>query len=231
MPEVKGRGATVVRAFHAGLRALDELPEVVVKLDADVTFEPDYFARLLAAFADDPRLGIASGSAYEQDARGEWQQQFHTTTNVWGATRAYRRECLVDVLPLEEHMGWDGIDRLKAHVRGWGTKTLRDLPFYHHRREGSRDGARVRAWWARGDGFHYMGYRPSYVVLGALHHAVRQPVALATIAGYAAAGLRQKPTCADPDVRSTLRREQRLSTILARRREVLGKLASFSSFS
>jgi glycosyltransferase involved in cell wall biosynthesis len=223
MPSRHGRGATVVRAFHAGLGALEELPDVLVKLDADVTFEPDYFRRLLEEFERDPELGIASGSAWERNGRGEWSQQFHTATNVWGASRAYRRECLVGVLPLEEHMGWDGIDRLKAHLRGWSTRTILDLPFYHHRREGSRDGARARAWWARGDGFHYMGYRPSYVFLGALHHALTQPAALATIAGYTTAALRRKPTCPDPEVRTTLRYEQRLGTILARRREVLGK--------
>ena len=43
-----------VFAFTAGLALLDPPPDVAVKLDADVSIEPDYFERLLAAFAEDP---------------------------------------------------------------------------------------------------------------------------------------------------------------------------------
>ena len=38
-----------------------------------------------------------------------------TGSTVWGATRAYRWECLQQVLPLEERLGWDGIDEFKAN--------------------------------------------------------------------------------------------------------------------
>ena len=62
------RGGAVVRAFNARRRLADSVPDVVVKLDADVSLEPDYFERLLAAFAADPQLGIASGTCFEQRA-------------------------------------------------------------------------------------------------------------------------------------------------------------------
>ena len=64
------RGAPIVRALHAGLDGLDLEPDVIVNVDADVTMEPDYFERLLEAFARDPSLGIASGSAWELGQRG-----------------------------------------------------------------------------------------------------------------------------------------------------------------
>ena len=47
-----------------------------------------------------------------------------TGSTVWGATRAYRWECLQRVLPLEERLGWDGIDEFKANALGWRTETL-----------------------------------------------------------------------------------------------------------
>jgi len=219
------RGAPVVRAFHKGLEALERPVDVVVKLDADVSFEPDYFERLLQAFARDARLGIASGSAYEQGRDGVWRQQFGTGGSVWGASRAYRWQCLQEVLPLDEYMGWDGIDRVKANMRGWTTRTLLELPFRHHRSEGEREGQRYRHWAARGDCFYYMGYRRWYVVLGALHHARREPAALAMITGHLAASLRRKRRCPDPAVRAYLRREQRFGTLLQRRREALGTAA------
>lgn len=219
------RGGPVVRAFHAGvdrLRALGPLPEVVVKVDADVSFPPEYFARLLAAFAEDERLGIASGSAWELEG-GSWRQHHMTGDQVWGAARAYRRECLDVVLPLEERMGWDGIDVYKAALAGWRARTLVDLRFDHHRREGERDGARRRAWAAQGRASHFMGYRFPYLVARALHHARREPAALAMVGGYVAATARGEPRCDDPVVRAAVRDDQRLRHLLRRAREAAGR--------
>lgn len=215
------RGGPIVRAFHAGLAALEGRPDVVVKLDADISMGPDYFQRLLAAFSENPSLGIASGSGYERE-NGTWVQRHTTGTSVWGASRAYRWECLQDVLPLEERMGWDGIDEFKAKLRGWKTETLVDLPFRHHRREGERDGASHRAWMARGQAAHYMGYRSWYLGLRALHHARRDRSALAMVWAYALSGLRGDPRHPDPAVRQELRRQQSLARVLTRRREKLG---------
>lgn len=215
------RGAPIVRAFHHGVATLHDLPDIVVKLDADISFEADYFERLLEKFAQDPRLGIASGMAYESDA-GQWQPRFNTADSVWGAIRAYRRECLQDVLPLEEHMGWDGIDELKARSRGWTTATFRDIPFRHHRPEGVRDGARRHAWTARGRAAHYMGYRAWYLGLRALYHARQEPAALAMLWGFALARVKHEPVCPDESVRTRLRREQSLASLPRRLRDASG---------
>src|SRR5262245_52630980 len=43
-------GAPIVRAFRLGLEELTERPDVIVKLDADVSMESDYFERLLGFF-------------------------------------------------------------------------------------------------------------------------------------------------------------------------------------
>lgn len=214
------RGTPVVHAFHAGLAALDDVPDVVVKLDADLSFEPDYFERLMAAFAADPRLGMASGSAWELED-GEWREQYMTGESVWGAARAYRRECLGDVLPLEPRMGWDGIDALKAAVAGWRTKTLFDLPFRHHRAEGERDG-RKRAWYALGRCAHFMGYRPSYQLVRAAHHLRHDRAAIGLLTGYVSSAVAREPQCSDRAAIDYLRDRQRLRSLLARRREALG---------
>ena len=215
------RGAPIVRAFASGVALLDPQPEVVVKLDADVSMAPDHFERLLGAFAAEPALGIASGRA-EELADGEWRPRFNTGSSVWGAARAYRRECLADVSPLEERMGWDGIDEVKARLHGWTTRTLRDVSFRHHRLEGERDGSRWRAWSARGRAAHYMGYRSWYLALRALHHSRTEPAAVAMLVGYGRAALLREPVCPDERVRDSLRSEQSLSNIRSRRREAMG---------
>jgi poly-beta-1,6-N-acetyl-D-glucosamine synthase len=215
------RGGPIVRAFQAGIEALGPGQDLVAKVDADITFERDYFERLLQAFAADERLGIASGTCYELQ-EGEWVQRFGTAANVWGAARAYRAECLTEVLPLEERIGWDGVDVIKANVRGWRTATLLDLPFRHHRLEAARERGRWHGWAVQGDAAHFMGYRFSYLVLRTLFQARKDGSALGMLWGYARAALARAPAVDDPGVREYVRREQRLRDLPARRREALG---------
>jgi biofilm PGA synthesis N-glycosyltransferase PgaC len=217
------RGAPIARAFQTGLRALRAPTDIVVKVDADVSFEPDYFAVVLAAFEADQSLGMASGSAYEQQADGHWQQQQVTGASVWGASRAYRWACLQEVLPFEEFMGWDGIDQIKANMYGWTTTTLGDLPFRHHRREGERDGSRKRVWQAQGHAAYFMGYRWWYLLFRALHRARSEPSALTMISAYLNDVVRRAPRCGDPAVRTHVRRTQTLSALPARMREATGR--------
>jgi glycosyltransferase involved in cell wall biosynthesis len=220
--ERPARGGAVVRAFHAGVDALDVTPEVVVKLDADVSMSADYFETLVAAFAADPKLGMASGhELVEED--GVWVRRHQARASVvWGPARAYRWTCLFDVLPLEERMGWDAIDEFKANVRGWRTGTLSEIEYRHHRREGERDGARLRFWSTEGSAAFFMGYRPSYLVLRSLFRALREPSALAMISGYAGAAIRREDRLADRRAMEYLRSQQRLRTLWVRSREARG---------
>jgi len=214
------RGAAAVRAFTAGIESLSELPDIVVNLDADVSMEPDHFEQLLAEFASDPKLGIASGTCWElQD--GSWRPQYVTRGHARGAVRAYRRECLRDVLPLVESMAWDSIDELKAQVSGWRVRNL-PFPIRHHRPLGRRE-ARLFVWVEEGEMAHFEGYRPSYLVLRAAYQALRHPVALAMLYGYARAVMRRSPRYDDSAVLKLLRDEQALRRLPRRIREALGR--------
>ncbi len=218
------RGGPVARAFMAGLEALDGAPDVIVKLDADVSFAPDYFERLLAEFEADAELGIASGTCYELEG-GEWRPRHVTGGRVRGASRAYRRECLKDVLPLEDRPGWDGIDELRAAARGWRTTSFTHLRFLHHRAVGERDASRRAQLFRTGRATYYTGYRPSYLVLRSLYNARREPIAVAMIAGYVTAAMRREPRCDDEGVRAFIRSEQSFRRLPLRVREALGRRA------
>jgi glycosyltransferase involved in cell wall biosynthesis len=220
-PQPYARGGPIVRAFQAGVSALAEPVDVVVKLDADITLDPGYFEELLRRFAADPTLGIASGTCLEQEG-GRWVARRVTADHVWGCCRAYRADCFAEVAPLEERMGWDGIDAFKASARGWTTGTLDGLSFRHHRPEGSRDG-RLDRWRIRGDAAHYMGYRPSFLVLRSIRRAREDPAALAMLVGFAAAAARREPRIPDPSAVATLRRQQRFRELPLRALETFGR--------
>ncbi|MEW6581825.1 MAG: glycosyltransferase family A protein [Actinomycetota bacterium] len=216
------RGAPAVRAFQAGLAALDAPVAFVANHDADITVPPGYYARLLDEFAADPTLGIAGGTCFERHD-GVWGQRFVTGTTVWGGSRVYRRECLDDVQPIEERLGWDGMAEAKANMCGWTTRLVPDLPFLHHRPEGARDGAVWAARVAQGRSAHYMGYRPWYLVLRAVRHSLRDPAGMGLLWGYLAAAARREPPCADTRIRDYVRRQQSLGNLPARARETLGR--------
>jgi glycosyltransferase involved in cell wall biosynthesis len=206
LAEGRGAGRDVI-AFNAGIAALAGPSDIVLKLDADVSVAPDYFERLLAAFAADPDLGIAGGICLEL-VDGKWTPQRVTGDHVRGAVRAYRWECFVAVTPLVERLGWDGIDEIKARTLGWRTRSLPELEFFHHRRLGSRDGRR-RAWAGQGEAAHYMGYRPTYLMLRTLIHMRRDVAASAMALAYTRSALERRPRHADEVVVQRLRKEQR----------------------
>jgi glycosyltransferase involved in cell wall biosynthesis len=220
---VANRGAPIVRALHAGIAALEEdPPEIVVNVDADVSFDPTYFEELLDRFGVDPSLGIASGSAYEL-VRGSWQQRFVTGSTVWGASRAYRWTCLQQLLPLEERVGWDGADEFKANARGWCTATFEDLPFRHHRPEGARDGSAWRARVNQGETAYFLGYRAWYLTLRALWNGRRDITALGLIWGYLTSAFRRRERTMDDAGRAYLRLQQSPRNLWRRAFEATGR--------
>lgn len=215
------RGAPIVRALHAGIEEFDVDYDVLVNVDADISMEPDYFEQLLGRFEADRELGIASGSATEL-RNGEWEQRFVTGSTVWGASRAYRRACLEQLLPFEQRVGWDGLDEFKANANGWRTRAFEDLLFKHHRPEGERDGAAWRARRNQGNAAYFFGYRAWYLVLRSLWNARREPAALAMIWGYTAAAVRREERSTDESGRAYLRRQQSLLRLPLRAIEAAG---------
>jgi poly-beta-1,6-N-acetyl-D-glucosamine synthase len=217
------RGAPIVRSLHSAIKSLAaDPPEIVVNVDADISMEADYFERLLAKFAEDRSLGIASGSAFELED-GSWRQRFVTGSTVWGASRAFRWQCLQEILPFEERVAWDGIDEFKANARSWRTHAFEELHFRHHRREGERDGSTWQARRNQGHAAYYLGYRPWYLALRALWNARREPAALGMIQGYAAAALRREPRTGDAAARAYLRGQQSLLRLRLRSLEASGR--------
>ena len=208
-------GEPIVRAFLAGLERIAAPVDVIVKLDADVSFDDDHFERLLDAFVANPRLGIAGSTCLEERA-GRWAEVTTAAHHVRGAVRAYRRECLATVGPLAPTLGWDSADELKAGAIGWQTETLAGVTFRHHRPLGARDGRRWTRARRQGRASHYLGYRFWYLTLRALRRSLDDPAAVAMLWGFLEAAVRRLPRHPDPDVRREARRRQSLSQLPGR---------------
>jgi biofilm PGA synthesis N-glycosyltransferase PgaC len=201
-------------AFRRGLNALPGPVDVFVKVDADTSFDGDYFARLLERFVEQPDLGIGGGSCYEL-VDGSWERIKVSGSHPRGASRAYRWALLDDVFALEPELGWDGVDEVMAELRGYRTAGFHDFGFRHHRKVGERDG-RLRAGSALGRQAWYMGYRPSYLLLRAVYRARENAASLAMVWGYAAAAVSGAPQCPNPRITQRVRDGQRLRVVMRR---------------
>jgi biofilm PGA synthesis N-glycosyltransferase PgaC len=209
------REGRALDSFKLGVERLPRRVDVVVKADADTSYGPDYFSRLLESFAARPDLGIAGGACYELE-QGEWVRQRVVPTHPRGASRAYRWECLDSVMTLEARMGWDGLDEARAALGGYRSETLIDLSFRHHRKTGGRERSSLRHGTAQGRAAWYMGYRPSYLLLRTLYRVRRDPASVGMVLGYVAAGLERAPRHPEPAVVRHLRSTQRLGAVMRR---------------
>jgi glycosyltransferase involved in cell wall biosynthesis len=183
--------------------------EHLLRVDADVTFGPDYVIQLLEEFVREPRLGIASGMLYEQ-RRSQWQPlstpRFHTSA----PSKIYSRACFAAIGGIEADLGWDTIDDARALMRGYITRHFSHIPSFHHRRMGSAKGL----WRGRlnmGKAAYKAGYLPAFMAARALRHAFAAPWSMGgalMMTGYLWCWMRREPLLAEPELAQFIRAQQ-----------------------
>ena len=129
-------GQGVIAAFNRGVQELDGLGyEFIAKLDCDLRFPPDYFARLMAQFGNDGQLGIASG-VYLEQREGRWLPVGMPAYHAAGACKFMRKRCFDEIGGFVLHRGWDTLDEIRAQMHGWKTCHFPELQFFHLKCEG-----------------------------------------------------------------------------------------------
>jgi biofilm PGA synthesis N-glycosyltransferase PgaC len=183
----------------------------VGKLDADIELPREYFERLILEFARDQELGIAGGTLVER-GRGGWQEDRNPAYHVRGALKLYSLACFRAIGGIDERLGWDTIDETYARMRGYRTRSYRDLVGRHHRVSGSADGA-LRGHARHGQCAYILHYGLGWVGLRSLRVAAayRPPGAAgaAFLFGYLRSAARREPRVDDPAFRRFTRRELR----------------------
>jgi poly-beta-1,6-N-acetyl-D-glucosamine synthase len=209
---VRRAGAGVVEAFYAGFEHLaTEQWQYLVKMDGDVTFEPDYFERCLAKFIAEPRLGIGGGQI-SNVVNGTLRPEstVDPAFHVRGATKIYRRKCWDDIGGLVQAAGWDTIDELKANMLLWSTRTFCDIKIIHHRPAGAAYGT-WRNWMKNGLANYVAGYHPIFMLLKCISRVVQRPygiAALGLLIGYWGGYVKHTWRVNDPAFVRYFRRQQ-----------------------
>ncbi len=144
-----------------------------IRMDGDVTFDPNFFECIFQKFEDDPKLGIASGVCYVQERDGlveEKHPRFHTR----GPLKIYRIECFKAIGGLDPEEGWDTIDEIKANMLGWQTGSFPELKVYHLRKTQTASGV-LRGYRNVGKVSYYAGYHPIFMLFRSIKNMFSKP--------------------------------------------------------
>lgn len=198
-------GSAVIRAFEAGYDLVKEQAhDYVVKLDCDLSFEPDYFAEILARCSQNPRLGIVSGVYYEPGALGEWHEIRMPDYHAAGASKVMRRDCFEAIGGFVPSRGWDTVDEIRARNLGWDTTHFPDLKMKHWKSEGSGIGV-WRTSQMHGEIFYLTGGSKLFLLFKILHRIVCRPFVVGAVGltlGYLRSILqRRQPLVSEAEAR------------------------------
>jgi poly-beta-1,6-N-acetyl-D-glucosamine synthase len=203
-------GGGVVDAFNDGYRSLNCSDwNFIVKLDGDLSFDPNYFEKCFDEFERNPKLGVGGGViCYIVNGAKEFEEC--PTFHVRGATKIYRKNCWVAIGGFWPVPGWDTMDEVKASMLGWTTNSFPDLHLLHHRSTGTAEGI-----WAglvkNGRANYICGYHPLFMLSKCILRLVRKPYIIGAVAlmyGYLTGYLKRVPRVDDPEAIGYLRRQQ-----------------------
>jgi len=230
MPEHRDRQfAAKAHCFNAGYERVKDLKfELVGNLDADITFDPDYYEFLLRKFAQMRDLGVAGTPFVEDFDQPENHSYAHASANlehVSGACQMFRRACFDAVggyVPIKGG-GIDWLAVTTARMRGWKTRTFLEKICFHHRKMGTAGRGRLIARFRHGQEDYYVGGHPLWQVLRGIFQMREKPYVfggLLLLAGYAWALVTRMQRPIPPELIAFHRAEQ-----MARLRQILSRVA------
>ena len=220
-PQRKDRNfAGKAHAFNVGLERVRSLNfDVIGNLDADISFDPDYFEFLLSKFAENPRLGV-TGTTMREANHDPLKDTFYHFRDVFGACQLFRRECFEEVggyTPIK----WGGIDWVAvrtARLNGWKTRSFPDKIFFHHRAMGETESNVWKARFDYGRKDYFLGNHPLWQVFRVGYQMLKWPYVVGGLmlaAGYIYSFFARIERPVGPELLRFHRREQleRLKTL------------------
>lgn len=206
--------AAKVYAFEKGQQLMQDLQyDFIGNLDADVSFQKDYYEILLNTFKKNPKLGVIGGILFD-NMKGKFHKQPANPQSVGGPIQFFRKICYEEIdgyIPLKNGME-DGVAEIMARQKGWVTKSFPELKVLHHRREGTAKQSILKMRFNTGVNQYQLGYLIIYQALrSTLHFKVRPYIigGYLMFAGYIYAWACRKPRIVSNKFVDYLRYEQK----------------------
>ena len=216
MPERRERHfAGKVQAFDAGYARVRHLNyEVIGSLDADVSFDQDYFSFLLCKLAEDHTLGVV-GTPFREGSNQRYDYRYVSIEHVSGCCQLFRRECFEQIggyLPVKGGC-IDHIAVVSARMKGWKTRTFTDMVVMHHRLMGTADLGALSTSFRNGRKDYMIGNHPVWEMFRAAYQTTKKPYVVGSfllLSGYVWSLLRRVERPVSNELVVFVRREQML---------------------
>jgi glycosyltransferase involved in cell wall biosynthesis len=220
MPEHSERNfAGKVHAFNAGYARMKNLQyDAIASMDADISFDSEYFSFLLGKLAGDRRLGLV-GTPFQDGSKETYDYRFTSIEHVSGACQLFRRACFEQIggyVPVKAG-GIDLAAVTAARMRGWKTRTFTEKVCVHHRELGRALGGGLAERFRQGVKDYVFGGHPVWELFRFGYQLARPPVVLGGLAlgaGYfwAAVQRLERPI---PDEMVAFRRHEQMERLKA----------------
>lgn len=211
--EVKRDFGGKVFALQEAVKALADVDYAYLGvLDADVSFEPTYYARAMAKFRAEPQLGLIGGVRFDRVGH-TYRRVLASMNSAGGPTQFFRRACYEQVggyLPLRLG-GEDAVAEATARMHGWRVRSFEDLVLQHHRRTGTESSGILAARFRQGLVDRSLGNHALFEVGKCIFRLRERPLLLSGIfrmSGYFWAWVCGHKPLAPPEVVAHLRRQQ-----------------------
>lgn len=197
MPVHRDRSfAAKAHCFNTGFEQAKNLDyDVIGNLDADISFDSDYFEFLLEKFESTPDLGVA-GTTFREEGYDSASDSFEGEIHVAGGCQLFRRACFEELggyVP-NKAGGVDWIAVTTARMKGWKTRSFREKYFFHYRSLGTAERNNLSATFSYGEKDYYLGGSPIWEIFRVLYRMTKKPLllgGLALLAGYTWAALKR----------------------------------------
>lgn len=212
-PERKERHfAGKVMAFNTGYKRIKNIQyDIIGNLDADLSFEKDYFEFILSKFAENSRLGVA-GTPFVENGK-YYDYRYTNIEHVSGACQLFRRECFDDIggyIPVKGG-GIDWIAVTTARMKGWETRTFTEKTCNHHRKMGTGNSSTLMTSFRQGKKDYFLGNHPMWELFRVFYQMTRKPFivgGILIIVGYLWSFLTCSKRPIPTDLKNFIRKEQ-----------------------
>jgi glycosyltransferase involved in cell wall biosynthesis len=203
-----------VNSIKLGCERLSNLDyDYLGNLDADVSFQANYYESVLAKFAQNPKLGIAGGFIFEKHNGKFATRPSNIVRSVAGAIQLFRRECFATIggyLPLEKG-GEDWAAEVMARMNGWEVKAFPKLKVFHHKADSTISPKVLQRRFRDGMNDYVLGSHPFFEVAKCFRRIKERPYVLGTVirlCGFVWSMWRREERKVSEEFVQYLRREQ-----------------------
>ncbi|MFW5879328.1 MAG: glycosyltransferase [bacterium] len=210
------------RNFAAKARALKiAINQIEIKnykfigvLDADITFDQEFYANLMQVFMMNPSYGLIGGVVWE-NFNGKWKYNHSNPDwSVGGATHFFRSDLFEKVryYPELKYGGEDTVVEYMIRDMGYSVKAIKELRVFHHKPTRPEFGGALKRNYILGKQEYCWGSTLTFEIMKCVVRIKSKPYILGACArfgGYLCACIfLRRVGMVTPEIRKIIRRQQ-----------------------